>query len=268
MGHASTSTDTTNTTSSASDSSSISKSPVANSRPRTSRPLPVIASSTVFDAEAVPAPAPSIRSSSAPAGRTVRWHEVQGEREDEQQEPDQVERVVRVDRLTGDGGDLVGADRQQIAAGHRLPGAEEVARPEGAAGAAGGDRHDHRLADRARDPEDDGGSDPRGRGGEDDLGRHAPSARTDPVRRLAERVGYRVHRVLGDRRHQRHRQDADPDARGQQVERAGVEKRFFTKSGLITARAKNPITTLGTPASVSMIGLRMRRSRPSEYSAR
>ena len=72
-----------------------------------------------------------------------------------------------------------------------------------------------------------------------------------------------VHRVLGDGRHQRHREDADADPAASRLNVPALENSFFTKSGLITLSAKKPMTTLGTPASVSMIGFRIRRSRPS-----
>jgi hypothetical protein len=51
--------------------------------------------------------------------------------------------------------------------GHRFSGFERI---EGEFGCcAGGDRHDHRLADRAGDPDDDGRADARKRRRDDDL---------------------------------------------------------------------------------------------------
>ena len=45
-------------------------------------------------------------------------------------------------------------------------------------------------------------------------------------------------------------------------------KRSCTMTGLITVSAKNPITTLGIPASVSRIGFSFRRAPGFAYSER
>ena len=62
-----------------------------------------------------------------------------------------------------------------------------------AAGAAGHERHDHRLADRAREGEQQRGHDAGDRGGEDDVQARRSLARAQAVRRLAQVLRHRVH---------------------------------------------------------------------------
>ena len=159
-------------------------------------------------------------------------------------------------------GDLVAAGRERRhRAGQRLARAQRVEREQRAAARAGGDRHDHRLADRPRDGQDQGRHDARDRGRDDDPeARRRDPARAQAVGGLAKSHGDGPHRVLGDRRDERDRQDPDADAGGQEVERPSASVKIdWTTLGLIQVRAKKPRTTLGMPARISRIGLTVDR---------
>ena len=155
--------------------------------------------------------------------------------------PDQVERLVGVERLTGDGSHLVGPDRERRdGARHRLARTEEVevrsdppVPPAAIATTI--------VSPIAREiPRITAAAMPGCGGGEHDLRRHAPTTRADPVRRLAERAGDGVHRVLRDGRHERHRQDADADAGSQQAERACAREELLHEVGADDAEGEEP----------------------------
>ena len=137
------------------------------------------------------------------------------------------------------------------------------------AGPAGRDRDDHRLADRPGDAEEDRGGDPRD-GGRD----HDPDARrsdAEPPGRTRPRAARREPRASRPRpRMRRAASTRNPTAipAASRLNERAPENSFCTRSGLMTLSAKNPITTLGTLASVSRIGFSDRRGRGAAYSAR
>ena len=83
---------------------------------------------------------------------------------------------------------------------------------------ARGDRHDHRLADRARDRENRGGGNPRERRRHDHAQRRLHARRAERVRALAQPVRDAVQRVLRERRDERQDHDAHDDAGAERIE--------------------------------------------------
>ena len=137
-----------------------------------------------------------------------------------------------------------------------------------AAARPGGERHDHRLADRPARRQDQGCHDPRDRSREDDAHARRQPPSPQSVGGFTERPRHGPHGVLGDRRDERDRQDADGDARREDVEPDACGLIRWTISGLMTAIAKKPSTMLGMPARISRIGLTKLRVRGEAYSAR
>ena len=156
---------------------------------------------------------------------------------------------------------LVGADRQGgHRRGHRLAGQARIEVEHRAADAAGGEGDDHRLADRAREADDQRRDDARHGRRDDDAQARDALARAEAVRRLAQRVGHGVHRVLGDRRDERRDQDADGNAGAGHVEERRRSRADDGRStrGVSTVSVKKPSTTLGIAARTSRIGLTVR----------
>ena len=106
--------------------------------------------------------------------------------------------IVMTNKRGGDGEQRLVADRSGglVAlgglgdeAGHRLRAVERVERQAG--GLTGGQRHDHGLADRPADAENDGGDDARDRRRDDDPKRHLHARAAQTECAVAQRLRHR-----------------------------------------------------------------------------
>ena len=103
----------------------------------------------------------------------------------------------------------------------------------------------------------------RGRGDDDPDRRRCASRAPIPYAASRRWRGHRVERVLGDRRDERDRSGcptASPAARNDEAALRAEDPADDRRAGSPSS-AKNPSTTLGMPASVSRIGLSVRRAR-------
>ena len=254
VGHASASTDTTSTTNRASVSRSMDNRPASNTRPRTSRPLPVMASRTVVAAETEAAAGPPIRRTnvntnskkptrnSASYGLTC-WPDTAAT----WSEPTASDEIAPVIVWPGPSRSKVLSEPPvppaTMATTIVSPIAREIPRITAAAipdEAAGNTTEVVTLRRRAPIPY----AASRKASGTANIASSATDATSGTVR------------------------IPTPMPAASRLNVVALEKSFFTRSGLITNNAKNAITMLGTPASVSMMGFRIRRRRRSEYSAR
>ena len=141
--------------------------------------------------------------------------QVQAQRDQEQEQPDEEEA-----RIHGSApAHLIGAGRERRdRGGHRLTALERVEIEERAAGATGDDRHDHRLADRPRHAEDDGGRDARDGRREHHTNARGATPGAETERRFTEPMRDGVHRVFGHRCDERRHEQPNGEPGREQVE--------------------------------------------------
>ena len=93
----------------------------------------------------------------------------------------------------------------------------------------GRDQHDDRLADRARDGQDEGCGDAGDGRRHDHLDRGLHLVRAERVGALAQFLRHRAHRVVRKRRHRRDQHDAHHEARTQGIESVDVESQVIAQ---------------------------------------
>ena len=90
----------------------------------------------------------------------------------------------------------------------------------------------------------------------------------EAIGRLSERPRHGPHGILRYRGDQGDDEDPDCDAGGEEVGALGPGDVACMMFGVMNCRAKKPSTTDGTPARISSVGLRTRRTPERAYSER